>query len=157
MTIKIESESYLAQWLAAQCDSADVVRLHRGSSEAAILRAFIRRRTLYDRDPVIKGSYIEIHIPESRDRDPLTWNFLPQKGRAMLLKCFKDRFDAELFTEVFPLAGIDSLDSVISAWMESKGIEPTDTNFQTVLKRFKRRRDRFLAAQRQRRRRATRK
>lgn len=157
MYVYLDVDNYLRDWLCASYGSTEHIAFHKGSAEAATLRAFLRKRTVADKPDLPRPSSVAIILPKSRDRDPNAWNVLPDKGRSMLLKAIKSRFDAELFTDVFPCMGVDTLDALITAWMESHGIEISDTNFQSVIKRFNRRRSRFLAKERQARKRAKKK
>lgn len=155
--IYLDVDNYLRDWLYSAYGSTDHIAFHKGSAEAATLRAFLRKRTAADKPDLQRPSAVAIILPQSRDRDPNSWNVLPEKGRSMLLKAVKSRFDAELFADVFPCMGVDTLDALITAWMDSHGIEISDTNFQSVIKRFNRRRSRFLAKERQARKRAQKK
>ncbi|MDE7159389.1 MAG: hypothetical protein K2O24_00890 [Muribaculaceae bacterium] len=147
--IYIDVDNYLRDWLINSYGASDAIAFHKGSAEAATLRAFLRRRTLADAPDLPGPASIAVRLPQSKDRDPATWNVLSGKGRELLLKTIKARFDAELFADVFPCLGANTADALISAWMEAHGIEINDTNFQTVLKRFNRRKSRFMAARRQ--------
>ena len=72
------------------------------------------------------------------------YNYMPKSGLEHLEDTIRTRFKLELFEDIHearrkvPQSRIDLL---ITAWMEDHCIEYDDTNFNTLLKIYQRRRD----------------
>lgn len=151
---------YLAQWYAHECtelhfrDKAvcprDIyrfptpVRPIRGSQESDVIQMHLAKQPGPVPDPVPEDATIAIIIPSFTGKPVEYYNYVPQSGLDHLEETIRYRFKSQLFEDIHearrkvPQSRIDLL---ITAWMEDHCIEYDDTNFNTLLKIYQRRRD----------------
>ena len=151
---------YLAQWYANECtqihnrDNAvcprgvykfptPVVPV-RGSQESDVINMHLAKQPDAIPAKVPEDATIAIVIPSFTGKPVEYYNYVPQSGLDHLAETIRYRFKSELFEDIHearrktPQARIDLL---VTAWMEDHCIEYDDTNFNTLLKIYQRRRD----------------
>ena len=151
---------YLAQWYANEClqvhnrDKAicpreiyqfpTPVRPVRGSQESDVIRMHLTKQPNDVPTQVPEDATIAIVVPYFRFMPVAFYNYVPKSGLEHLEETIRYRFKVELFEDIHdakrrtPGARIDLL---INAWMDDHCIENNDTNFNTLLKIYQRRRD----------------
>lgn len=134
-------EDYLAQWFINEHGGRNPVQLIRGSAESDIVEAFVQVPPK-DYVPSSAGLHqVPVLFPHFRGKDPAYYNYLPQSAIDALIKCIRVRFDVQMWEELhkFGYLGKRKAD-LIYAWMDKHGIEPTETNWCTITKRYLRKR-----------------
>lgn len=156
MEIHLNLPQYLREWFLNQCGEecgiSAVGEFPRASVERAILSMALR--------PLRPGEAPQIRCPEgwTRVRVPVfrglnleSRNYLPDSGRIALETSIRSRFDADLWTTVRDMDyKILPMKNTLELWMESRGIAITDSNWQAVVKRAQRIRQRWKSTLRQR-------
>lgn len=141
VTIKIELPSYLRDWLIATHGGETPVRFRKGSAFASLLRVFIRNKRERENDePSGEGTVeiVEIVVPKFPGKDPAYHNYLPRNARVNLQDLIRDAFDVALYSELKSFLNIGRrLNDIVYSWMEDNGIELTDRNYESVMKRVK--------------------
>ncbi|MBR3564721.1 MAG: hypothetical protein IKN91_00110 [Paludibacteraceae bacterium] len=148
--------AYLAQWYAFECRQIEhreedtishaiykplePVVIPRGSQESLILHNFLQKpphnAIAEDDEP-----NIAIVIPQYRDKDPNTFNYLGRHGRQKLADTIRNRFCIELWENLHTFRNaLSRQDNAIYAFMESNGIECSETNWNALAKIYQRQR-----------------
>lgn len=145
----IPLEDYLAQWFVHEHGGEIPVNLTRGSVESKILEVYMTHRP-EDKLPETPGDgLLPIAIPSFRNRPPEVFNYLPQRALTSLLTCIRNRFDIQLWNDLHHFGKISKRqDELIYAWMEKHGIEITETNWNSIAKRYQRQRNIYLNRER---------
>lgn len=143
MLLYLNLDPYLAQWFINDHGGTIPVKLKRGSVESCIIEQFI---TLPPSDykPMNEGeSNVQIEIPCFKSKDTRYNFFLPPKAVELLISCIRNRFDVEMWNELYRFSSyvLKRQDELIYAFMEKHGIELTETNWNAIAKRFQRKRD----------------
>ena len=151
---------YLAQWYAHECNQVhnrdkatcprEIYRFPtpvvpvRGSQESDVINMHLAKQPDAVPAKVPEDATIAIVIPSFTGKPVEYYNYVPQSGLDHLAETIRYRFKSELFEDIHearrktPQARIDLL---VTAWMEDHCIEYDDTNFNTLLKIYQRRRD----------------
>lgn len=138
--LHLRLDPYLAQWFINE-QGGEPVRLDRASIESKILEQYLMTLPPNCEPQLPQEDTVAIIIPTFRVKDPAYYNYLPKTARDALVQCIRDRFDVELFTDLHTFARIGMrLDNIIYAWMETHGIELTETNWCVISKRYQRQR-----------------
>ena len=136
ITINIKMPQYLAQWFINE-KGGEPVELDKGSAESKILQIFIAKPPRDYIPETKKEGEVAICIPASRGKDPIYYNYLPQKAQAILVNCIHDRFVIELFTDINKIRNIGlQRKKIIRAWMQTHGIEYSGTNWDAIEKNY---------------------
>lgn len=149
MTLNIQLDDYLKQWFIHSNGGSKPVKLIKGSVEAKVLEVFLT--TPPDEcDPDLPGpDTVAIEIPQFKSKDTRYYFYLPKMARQLLLQVIRERFDIQLFSEIHRFRNVTKqLDSLIGAFMEKHGIDFNETNFNAVLKRYRRQRDIYRRSER---------
>lgn len=153
-TIFIDLDPYLRDWFMHYCGVETLpVRLPKGCIEGKVLHMSLRAPRANEHPVVLcPPGWTPIVVPSFRGLNPDSDNFLPESGRTALKSVIRDRFDVDLWMSIgdAPLRK-DTLKDLVFAWMDARRIEITDTNFETVMARYKALRDRNGGAIRQKR------
>lgn len=147
-----ECEDYLAQWYIHKCGGESPVRLVRGTPEFLVLRFSLRPKREAEVVHRVDGCPLIIQIPNYRGMNIETYNYLPDRCREAFLKILKERFDIDLWRDLYEIweLGVGKSESIY-AWMISNGIDPSEKNWNAVSKRLSRMRARLLTKYRVRR------
>ena len=145
--VYLELEEYLAQWLVNEHGGEVPIEFIRGSAERDILELFLTKRPKDYIPEQVKIGMIPIVIPHFKKRDPMYYHYFNEKSKNALKSCILNRFDVQLWQDLhrFGYIGKQQKD-IIYAWMATHGIEPQ--HWDTVAKRYQRKRNAYLAAQR---------
>ena len=136
-------EPYLAQWLAHKFGPYPI-RFPKGSIENDIIELGLKPLPEgASPDLPGEGKY-PIVLPFFRYKDVRFHNYLPQSAKSELIHNLKVCFAIELWKDLnkFGYIGKQKQD-LIWTWMETHGIEDTETNFNAILKIYARKRDAF--------------
>lgn len=98
----IQLPPFVAQWLLKNYGSP--VKFPAQSVENATIRRFLRKRPLgVDPDTAAPG-LTPICIPDSKQADPQTYNYLFEKGKEGVRECIEDSFRIALWNELNDLS-----------------------------------------------------
>lgn len=148
---------YLAQWFANECHqiqhrdedtiSHDVyqplqpITLPRGSQESLILHCFLQKQPNNRPHSTITDCNTAIIIPQYRDKDAHTYNYLGKFGTQKLIDAIRNRFQVNLWEELHTFKNaLSRQDNTIFAFMEAHGIECNETNWNAIAKIYQRQR-----------------
>lgn len=139
--IHLKLDNYLAQWLINESGGVPVV-FKKHSVENDILCCNLKERPLFGRKDKPGEGKLPIALPYFKDRDPRKYCFLSKPARLALVKCIRSRFVTELWKDLHRFGNIGKRkQDLIWAWMDAHGIEMTETNWNTIAKIYKRKRD----------------
>jgi hypothetical protein len=148
--IYLPIEPYLKQWTIHEHDGITPVKFHKGSVECKILKVYLTQTPVGFTPACKDENSLEVEIPVFHDKPAESFNYLPQRAEKILLATLRNRFDIQLFNDMLMLSNLARRqDQLIYAWMETHGIELTETNWNAIAKRYQRQRKRYLNAQRQ--------
>ena len=137
-------EPYLKQWFIHEHGGEYPVSLVRGSVESCMLKQFIEKRNEEEATNIDERT-LAIYIPTFKDKDPRTYFYLPDRAKVALHKCIKNRFDIQMWQDLHQFSNLSlQIDDIIDAWMEQHGIDPTETNWKAIAKRYQRKRRAYL-------------
>lgn len=149
--IYVPLPGYLAQWFAHSMGGGVPVRLLRGCMESKILELYL---TLQPEGlpPCLGGEgYVPIVVPWFKNKPPHIYCYMPPRAMKALTEMIYNRFDVDLWTSLHDFGKIGmSQKELVFAWLESRGIETTDTNWSAVVKRYQRQRRVYTERERQR-------
>lgn len=151
---------YLAQWYAHECAQVHnrtkatcpreiyqfptpVVPVH-GSQESDVINMHLAKQPSEKPAEVPADATLAIAIPSFPYKPVEYYNYMPPSGLEHLADTIRYRFKVELFEDIHearrkvPHTRIDLL---VTAWMEDHCIEYNDTNYNTLLKIYQRRRE----------------
>lgn len=145
----IDIEPYLAQWYVNEQGGEIPVKPARGSIEAAILETFLQQPPVTIKVMPPQQGQLAIALPDSKLKPPQTFHYLPPRACSLLLSTLRNRFDLALWTTLHKFSSVfHRQDDLIYAFMEKNGIEPTETNWNAIAKRYQRKRNYYLAYER---------
>lgn len=142
--IYIELKPFIAQW-ATHHFGNPVVFPPQSVGNARIV-AVLRRRPDNVAPDVASEGLTPVCIPYSKQKDPLSWNYVSPSGKRFVAEYIESLFQDNLYSEFRKLCGDDGrakLQTAAYAWCEMHGvsIEYADT----IRQRFYRERERLLA------------
>lgn len=138
--IYLQLDTYLAQWLIHE--HGQPVAFPRNSAENDVLELGLIRKPLFAVAPGPDEGRVPIVVPCFKDKDVRKFNFLPASGRRSLARCIRSRFVIALWNDLYKFGHIGKQkQDLIWTWMDAHGIEATETNFNTIIKIYKRKRD----------------
>lgn len=145
MLLYIPLEEYLAQWFVHEQGGDNPVRLIRGSLESSLLAQYLRTPPK-DYEPETGGpGWLAIELPQFRHKDTRDNYYLPPKAREALVACIRNRFDIDMWNALHKFDIVfKRQDQLIYAFMENRGIELTEKNWNAIAKRYQRKRDLYL-------------
>ena len=147
--IYLEMEPYLRDWLIYDSNGESPIRFKRLSIENRILETFLIALPPNAKPDMPTPNSVAIAIPCFKHSDPSTYNYLPVNSKLELKKCIRNRFLIELWNDLHQFGYIGKRkDLLVTAWMESHGIEFNDTNFNTILKIYQRQHRAYLERER---------
>ena len=139
--ILIPLEPYLSQWLINQFGGAHPIKLPKNSVEAKLLSITLTTPPPDTPPQISQPSRTSIIIPQFRNRPPQKYSYLPHAAQNALIRIIKNRFDVSLWNDLHSFGAIGRRqDYLIYAWMETNAIEPTETNWNAIAKRYQRQR-----------------
>lgn len=138
-------DPYLREWFIWRHGGETPVRLNRASEESKLLRSLIVAPPAEYRPLPMPQELTPVIIPSYPGRDPRIYNFVGPAGINALVETIRDNFDYELL--LFMRRNDfrhKRKDNLIYAWMELNHIEPTETNWNTIAKRYQRLRNALI-------------
>lgn len=159
MDVFINLPPYLRAWfLCFGCGfSPENINSHtvgdfpKGSIERNILRISLRGIRKGETPAIaLPEGWTRVRIPAFKGINPDFQNYLPDKGRIALESAIRSRFDNDLWLLIkdcdFKAV---PLKDMLELWMDARGIEITDTNYQAVAQRAVRLRRRVYNSKRE--------
>lgn len=145
--VYLELEEYLAQWLVNEHGGEVPIEFIRGSAERDILELFLTKRPKGYRPEQVSINMVPIVIPWFKKRDPKYYHYFDSNAKNALKGCIINRFDVQMWQDLhrFGYIGKQQKD-IIYAWMSKHGID--DSHWDTIAKRYQRKRNAYLATQR---------
>lgn len=142
MLLYLELEDYLAQWFINDMGGANPVRIKRGSMEWTMLELFLTTPP-NDYEPQKGGEgFVCIDLPNFRSKDTRYHFYLPPKAAEAIKALIRGRFDICMWNTLHQFHNIfQRQDHLIEAFMEKHGIAINDKNWNSVAKRYQRKRD----------------
>lgn len=142
MYLYLDLDDYLAQWFIHDMGGEIPVRLKRGCMESTLLETYLTTPPA-DYVPEVKTEgVVPIVIPNFRNKDPRSNFYLPPKARTALKLLILQRFDLDMWNSLYRFnSSFTRQDKMIEAFMEKSGIEFNDKNYNSVSKRYQRKRD----------------
>lgn len=149
MHIYLAIEDYLAQWFIHDQGGNNPVKLIRGSIESGLLEMFLQTPP-QDYVPELGGDgKLAIELPNFRHKDTRDNYYLPPRAREALIACIRNRFDLDLWHSIHRFASaFQRQDHLIYAFMEKRGIEQNEKNWNAIAKRYQRKRDIYKRVER---------
>lgn len=140
-------ENYLAQWFINESGGVLPVQLRKKSPENFILQFVLcQKSNQYAGEQPLSGN-LPVVIPYYHGKDPAVWNAVSPSGRRTFIETIRKRFDVQLWDDMSESYKFNvSRKEMLYSWMESHGIELTDTNWEAVSKRLSRMRRRLSVA-----------
>lgn len=138
--IYLDIEPFLRQWL---CKSfGNPVIFPPQSVENSTIRRFTRIRPQNIDPDKPSDKNVAICIPDSKSKDPMTYNYLGPKGKEAIVECIEDLFRRNMWAELNDLSDCGcSVMKAIYSWCEMHGIDLDYAN--TVRQRYYRLRDSY--------------
>ena len=139
-------DDYLAKWFINEQGGALPVSLGYGSVESKILETYLVKLPHGSMPDLGGDGKVPVYIPTFRNRPAETYNYLPKAAVKVFCDTVRHRLDIDLWNAVMPFAkiGLKRVDDLIFAFMESRGIAMTETNWNALAKRFQRQRKLYL-------------
>ena len=135
ISFSVNVPPYLRQW-AISTMGGEPVRFKKGSALNSFLKIVVRHKRENESDMREDGN-LRIIIPSYPGKDPRYFNFIPAKSRSAVIQMLRDLFDVELYREMSQFHNATSRkNDILAAWMEAKGIEVDDRNWNAVAKRL---------------------
>lgn len=146
-----EMEDYLAQWFIHEQGGFLPVRLFKGSAESIFLELNLRKSPADEPPESPANGNVAVAIPTFRNLPPTVYNYLGQRAKAAFISILRDRFDLQLWGAIHKFGKLkrDTKKALIEAFMENKGIEITDKNWNAVDKRYNRMREEYEKCRRE--------
>ncbi len=139
--IYLKLEPYLAQWFVHRHGGSLPVELRRGAPERDLLQLFLAKTPEGQLPELPEPDSVAIALPYFRDKDPRVYNHLPDQARAALAENIRVQFDVELWRDIHTFGNINRQQkTLLYAWMEAHGIECSGSNWDTIAKKYQRKR-----------------
>lgn len=143
--IYLELEPYLAQWFVHDCGGEQPVVLQKLSVERRVIEVYIQKLPPGVKPDIKDESKVEIVLPENRVKPPKTYNYLTKMGKDILKRSIRNRFVIQLWNDLHRYGYIGRRrDELIYGWMETHGIELTETNWNSIAKIYLRQHKNYL-------------
>ncbi len=140
LIIYLRLDSYLAQWTVHEY--GEIVEFPRNSTENDVIEMALMRKPILSFVPGPGEGRVAIKVPYFKGKDIRRFNYLPVAARKSLARCIRSRFVIALWNDLYKFGHIGrQKQDLIWTWMESHGIETSETNFNTIFKIYKRKRD----------------
>ncbi len=142
--IYIPLEKYVADWFIHEQGGEIPVKLIRSSIENQIIETFIQKPPKDFVPELNHQGKIPIVLTGYRHKPKESWNYLPKEAMKALCICIQNRFDICLWKEIHRfLPKYSRTKQLIFAFIEKHGIELEESTFDTIAKRYQRKRDSY--------------
>ena len=139
--IYLKLDPYLAQWLAHE-HGGNVVEFPKNSTENDILELGLMRPPYFASANEPGKDKVPIGVPWFKSKNVRFNNYLSARSRRALAQCIRTRFVVALWKDLYKFGYIGKRkQDLIWAWMETHGIEATETNWNTIAKIYLRKRN----------------
>ena len=141
LIIYLRLDPYLAQWLNHEHGGETVV-FPKNSTEYDIIELGLMKKPVFSSPNVPGENKVPIGVPFFKNKNVRYNNYLAAKSRRALAQCIRARFVTALWQDLYKFGYIGKRkQDLIWAWMETHGIEATDTNWNTIAKIYLRKRN----------------
>lgn len=131
--IYLKLEKYLSQWLTFSLGCP--VRFPAQSNENSIIRRFVQKLPEGKQPEMANDGLTPVYIPDSKAKDPSTYNYFGPKAKKALIEAIEDLFRRNMWAEIGDLLdGTVGLNKTIAAWCELHGID--DDYTETVRQKY---------------------
>lgn len=145
--IYLEVEPYLKEWFINEMGGEHPVSLKRGSAECDIVELFLSKLPNGEVPEMKTPTSLAIFIPSFKRKDPRIYNYLPHSAIIALHQCIKNRFDVQMWHDLHRFGNLGKQnDELVYAWMQVHGIEPTERNWNAIVKRYQRKRNIYMTS-----------
>ena len=142
ITFRLRLDDYLADWFVHDCGGGNPLCLPRNCVESLLLTETLQPRRLAPaRAGFNEPPGVDVVIPEFRLKPAEYYNYLPPAAHNLLVSIIRGRFDVDMwqfFHTLEQAAGIVDRQELIYAFMEARGISPTEKNWNAIAKRYQR-------------------
>lgn len=146
--IYLKLDPYLAQWLIHEHGGTPVA-FPKNSMENDIIELGLMKKPYLALPNEPGENKVPIALPYFKSKNVRYNNYLSLKSRNALQRCIRSRFVMTLWKDLYKFGYIGKKkQDLIWAWMETHGIEATDTNFNTIAKIYLRKRNVYRDAKR---------
>ena len=146
--IYLKLDPYLAQWIVHEYGGTPVV-FPKNSTENDIIELGLMKKPFLAAPNEPGENKIPLALPHFKSKNVRYNNYLSYKSRRALGQCIRSRFVMALWKDLYKFGYIGKKkQDLIWAWMETHGIEATDTNFNTIAKIYLRKRNVYRDAKR---------
>ena len=129
----IKLEKYLSQWLTHSLGHP--VRFPAQSNENSVIRRFLQKLPDGKQPELMFEGAIAIIIPDSKAKDPETFNYLGPRAKEAIIEAIEDLFRRNMWMELGELSDTSvGLNKMIAAWCEMHGID--DDYVETVRQKY---------------------
>lgn len=138
--IYLKLDPYLAQWLVNEHGTP--VEFPKNSTENDILELGLMKKPIFACNNEPGPNKVPIGVPFFKNKNVRYNNYLSLKSRRALAQCIRSRFVVALWKDLYKFGYIGKRkQDLIWAWMETHGIEATETNWNTISKIYLRKRN----------------
>lgn len=131
--VYIKLEKYLSQWLTHSLGHP--VRFPSQSNENSVIRRFIQKLPPGQQPEMAFEGATAIVIPDSKAKDPATYNYLGPRAKEAVIEAIEDLFRRNMWAELGDMADRSvGLNKMIAAWCELHGID--DDYIETVRQKY---------------------
>ena len=140
----VKLEPYLRQWIIHESGGSEPVDFPRGSIERDLIVTGVTLKPKDESPDVLKDGLTAFYIHNQRGHNPTSYIHMPRRIKEELKRLIKKRFDMKLMQDLLaPSNHGRQLSEIVEDWMEKNGIECDEKNYNTVIKRFQRRREHY--------------
>lgn len=141
LIIYLQLDTYLAQWLNHEHGGGTVV-FPKNSMEYDIIELGLMQPPTFPVGNEPGEGKVPIGVPYFKNKNVRYNNYLPHKSRRALARCIRSRFVVALWKDLYKFGYIGKRkQDLIWTWMETHGIEATETNWNTISKIYLRKRN----------------
>lgn len=145
-TVFIKFPDYMAQWLRHDYWNEEEGRVvfPKGSAPRAVMLTVLRRAPQFY-SPVKRDGALPVEVPSAKGLRASEFNYLTPRGMSSLVSACRRMIQMLIFKELSPLFyhEIQITDAVYD-FMDKHGIEPSETNWETIRQMYYRIRNKNL-------------
>jgi len=145
MVIYLELPEFLSQWLRHELwnPTAQAVEFPRGSAERNVLELYLAKQPPNSVPQLAEPRLTPVLLPNFVQKDTRTYNYLPPKATELLQKTIYKRFQITIWNEMQQVCPEVNITNRIYAWMENKGIEVKESNWEAIRQLYYRMRKKY--------------
>ena len=140
-SLYIKAPDYLRDWLRHDFWNAETGRVEfpRNSQERIVLELFLKKAPADVQPPTAEEGMLRVEVPSTHGKNPATFNYLSPAGETAFLSTIKRRFKKLVWDELHVIRPDEvQITDIVYAFLDKHGIEPTETNWETVRQMYAR-------------------